>query len=122
SYAADEPAESAEGEGFVALFNGKDLGGWTQKNGTAKYRVEGDAIVGETTKGSPNSFLCTDKDYADFELQFDVKLDDNELNSGVQIRSESKPDYQNGRVHGYQVEIATNGTAGFIYDEARRGW
>jgi hypothetical protein len=47
---------------------------------------------------------------------------DDRLNSGVQIRSESKPDYKNGRVHGYQVEIAAGGGSGFIYDEARRGW
>ena len=40
----------------------------------------------------------------------------------MQIRSNSLAEYKNGRVHGYQVEIAINGTAGFIYDEARRGW
>jgi hypothetical protein len=78
-------------------------------------------IVGTTAEKSPNSFLCTTKDYGDFELQFEVKVD-SALNSGVQIRSESKKEYQNGRVHGYQVEISTNGEAGFIYDEARRGW
>jgi len=115
---AEDPAPE---DGWVSLFNGKDLSGWKQLNGTATYAVEDGAIVGTTTKGSPNSFLCSEKDYGDFELQFDVKVD-RQLNSGVQIRSQSKPDYQNGRVHGYQVEIATNGTAGFIYDEARRGW
>ena len=40
--------------------------------------------------GSPNSFLCTDKLYGDFELQFEVKLINDELNSGVQIRSQTK--------------------------------
>jgi hypothetical protein len=45
---------------------------------------------------------------------------DKELNSGVQIRSHSLPDYQKGRVHGYQVEIAVGGFSGGIYDEARR--
>ncbi|MCH8900638.1 MAG: DUF1080 domain-containing protein, partial [Acidobacteria bacterium] len=65
--------------------------------------------------------LPTAKDYGDFELEFEVKLD-TELNSGCQIRSNSTPEYKNGRVHGYQVEISTNGHAGFIYDEARRGW
>ncbi|MBI4327777.1 MAG: DUF1080 domain-containing protein, partial [Chloroflexi bacterium] len=69
---------------------------------------------------SPNSFLCTKKNYADFELEFEVMVD-RALNSGVQIRSESKPDYQKGRVHGYQVEIAVGGFSGGIYDEARRG-
>ncbi len=46
------------------------------------------------------------------------------MNSGIQIRSESTHDYNNGRVHGYQVEIDPSARAwsGGIYDEARRGW
>src|SRR5688572_15609587 len=94
-----------DNEGFQKLFNGKDLKGFTQKNGTATYRVEDGCVVGKTSEGSPNSFLCTDKEYGDFELKFEVKLDD-PLNSGVQIRSASKPERDNGRVHGPQVEIA----------------
>ena len=105
----------------VDLFNGKNLDGWTQKNGTAKYEVKDGTIVGTTVKGSPNSFLCTEKLYGDFELEFEVNVD-SRLNSGVQIRSNSYKEYNNRRVHGYQVEIATNGSAGYIYDEARRGW
>jgi len=106
--------------GWVSLFNGKDLEGWEQKNGLAKYEAKDGAIVGTTAPNSPNSFLCTKKHYGDFELEFEVKVD-RELNSGVQIRSHSKPDYQNGRVHGYQVEIAVGGFSGGVYDEARRG-
>ena len=115
------PSLAADDEGWVSLFDGKTLGGWTQKNGTATYVVDDGTILGTTAKGSPNSFLCTDKNYADFELEFEVLLDPR-LNSGVQIRSESTKEYQNGRVHGYQVEIATGNAAGYIYDEARRGW
>jgi len=107
---------------WVDLFDGTSLNGWTQKNGTAEYAVVDGTIVGTTVKGSPNSFLCSDQFYGDFELEFDVKLFDDELNSGVQIRSHSIPTHKNGRVHGYQVEISTNGHAGFVYDEARRGW
>ena len=77
-----EVAVKSQSHGFVDLFNGKDLTGWSQRNGTATYRVEGDAIVGKTSDGSPNSFLCTDQLYGDFELQFDVKVDPR-LNSGV---------------------------------------
>lgn len=106
----------------VALFNGKNLDGWEQRNGTATYRVEDGCIVGKTAEGSPNSFLCTVKEYGDFELKFEVKVDD-ALNSGVQIRSKTKGDTKDGRVHGPQVEIATNGTAGFIYGEGlTTGW
>ncbi len=106
--------------GFAPIFDGATLAGWEQKNGTAEYRVEDGCIAGRTKEGSPNSFLCTKKLYTDFELFFDVKVD-SRLNSGCQIRSNSLPGYQNGRVHGYQVEIATGTTAGLIYDEARRG-
>jgi hypothetical protein len=111
-------ASAAEGS-WVSLFNGKDLEGWEQKNGLAKYTVEDGCIVGKSVPNSANSFLCTKKDYADFELEFEVKVDA-ALNSGVQIRSQSLPRYQEGRVHGYQVEIAVNGFSGGIYDESRR--
>ena len=108
---------------WINLFNGKDLSGWIQKAGSAKYSVEGNTIIGTTVLNSPNSFLCTEKNYDNFILELDFKVDTN-LNSGVQIRSESSPDYQNGKVHGYQVEIDPSARAftGGIYDEARRGW
>ena len=109
-------------DGWIQIFDGKTLDGWTQRNGTATYEGGDGAIVGTTAKGSPNSFLCSNEFYGDFELELDVKLFDTQLNSGVQIRSHSIPTHKNGRVHGYQVEVASNGTAGFVYDEARRGW
>lgn len=116
---------SAQDE-WTSLFDGKSLEGWEQKNGTATYRIEGDAIVGKTKEGSPNSFLCSKKSYADFELEFDVKVD-NSLNSGVQIRSKTEGDKPEGRVNGPQVEIEASGAdgaeAGYVYGEATgRGW
>jgi hypothetical protein len=110
---------AAEDTGWIPLFNGKDLSGWEQINGLAKYEARDGVILGSSVPNSPNSFLCTKKNYGDFELEFEVKVD-KELNSGVQIRSHSLPDYQKGRVHGYQVEIAVGGFSGGIYDEARR--
>jgi hypothetical protein len=109
--------------GWNDLFNGKDLSGWHQLNGHAKYTVENGEIVGTTVVNTPNSFLATNKDYGDFFLELDIKVDTS-MNSGIQIRSESLPDYNNGRVHGYQVEIDPSKRAwsGGIYDEARRGW
>lgn len=126
-------ATAEEKEGWKSLFDGKTLTGWIQKNGTATYRVEDGAIIGKTTKGSPNSFLCTEKEYGDFELEFEVKLMDNQLNSGVQIRSQTKPLKKNqkgkkkfGRVNGPQVEIEASGKngaqSGCIYGEACGGW
>lgn len=110
---------AAEGAGWASLFDGRTLEGWRQINGTARYEVRDGAIVGTSVPKSPNSFLCTTRDYDDFELEFEVKVDA-DLNSGVQIRSESRPEVQNGRVHGYQVEIAVGGFSGGIYDESRR--
>lgn len=122
SFSIARGAHHEEKNDWISLFNGKDLEGWVQRNGTATYRVEDNAIVGKTSVGSPNSFLCTKKDYSDFELMFEVKVDDL-LNSGVQIRSKSVPEFRNGRVHGPQVEIAIDGTAGFIFGEAMgKGW
>src|SRR5690349_12600324 len=110
-------------QNWVSLFNGKDLKGWKQLNGKAKYTVEHGEIVGTTVAGEPNSFLATDKDYGDYVLEFEFKVDST-MNSGVQFRSLSTPDYRNGRVHGYQYEIdpSQRGWSGGIYDEARRDW
>jgi hypothetical protein len=105
------------------LFNGKDLQGWKQLNGKAKYEAKNGEIVGTTVSNEPNSFLRTEKTYGDFILEFELFVA-NDINSGVQIRSLSKADYQDGRVHGYQVEVDPSDRAysGGIYDEARRGW
>ncbi|SMC93956.1 3-keto-disaccharide hydrolase [Pedobacter nyackensis] len=105
------------------LFNGKDLKGWKQLNGKAKYEVKNGEIVGTTVRDTPNSFLTTEKNYGDFIFELEL-LVDNSMNSGVQFRSESKSDVNNGRVHGYQMEVDPSDRAysGGIYDEARRGW
>lgn len=131
---------SGKKDGFVSLFNGKDIDGWVKRGGDAKYHIEGDAIVGTSVINTPNTFLCTPRNYADFEMTVELKVDDG-LNSGIQIRSEvfdetkeleiknsngktSKKKVPAGRVHGYQVEIDPSDRAysGGIYDEARRGW
>ena len=113
-----------EADGLKPIFDGKTLDGWTQRNGTATYRVVDNTIVGQTTKGSPNSFLCSNKLYDNFELVFEVKVH-NSLNSGVQIRSKTK-DGPKGRVNGPQVEIESSGAkgaeSGYIYGEAAGGW
>lgn len=114
---------NAQSDGWVSLFNGKDLTGWKQLNGEAKYEVVDGIIVGTTVLNTPNSFLCTDKNYSDFIFEVDLLVDPN-MNSGIQFRSESTPEYNNGRVHGYQCEVDPSSRAwsGGIYDEARRGW
>ncbi|MEO5649911.1 MAG: DUF1080 domain-containing protein, partial [Ginsengibacter sp.] len=116
-------AQTKSNDQWQSLFNGKNLNGWKQLNGNALYTVKNGEIIGTTVANTPNSFLVTEKKYGDFILELDL-LVDNSMNSGIQIRSESKAEYQNGRVHGYQVEVDPSERAwnGGIYDEARRGW
>ena len=64
-------ASTAGDRGWVALFSGKDLHGWEQINGSARYEAKDGAIVGTSVPNSPNSFLCTKKRYSDFELEFE---------------------------------------------------
>ncbi|MFZ4581740.1 MAG: 3-keto-disaccharide hydrolase, partial [Paludibacter sp.] len=105
------------------LFNGKDLTGWKVLNGAAEYTIENGAIVGHSKLKTPNTFLCTEKLYGDFILELEFKVDEG-LNSGIQFRSNSFKEYNNGRVHGYQCEIDPSPRAwsAGIYDEGRRGW
>ncbi len=105
----------AENGDWQVLFNGKNLDGWQQHGGKAVYKVEDGAIVGHSVPNTQNSFMCSEKRFGDFELMFEVKVDD-ALNSGVQIRSNIKG---NDRVFGPQVEIErAPGESGYIYGEA----
>lgn len=127
-------------DGWKSLFDGKSLDGWKKAElGNAEYKVVDGTIYGKTVEGSPNTFLASEKQYGDFELEFEVKVHD-KLNSGCQIRSRGKTEAdvkaeaertgkknrnnQLGRFHGPQVEIeASPGQAGYIYGEATgRGW
>jgi hypothetical protein len=118
-----QAASPAADDGFVFLFDGKTLDGWKQLGGKANYRVEDGAIVGSSVPNTSNSFLCTEKNYGDFILELEFKVDDG-LNSGVQVRSNCFEAYHNSRVHGYQVEIDPSDRAwsAGIYDEGRRDW
>jgi hypothetical protein len=129
-----------EAGGWAPLFDGKTLNGWSVHSGFAKYEVADGEIVGTAVKGSPNTFLCTNREYGDFILEFEVKCAP-QLNSGVQIRShiakgemafvfrgnDGRPRTRKippDRVYGYQVEIAAaaSRSSGGIYDEARRAF
>src|SRR5579863_7779578 len=116
----------AQKEGWTSLFDGKTLNGWKELAGTAQYSVENGAIVGAGVAGSGNSFLVTEKEFGDFVLELDVKIDDTSSNSGVQLRSHYDPAGHEGKglVYGCQYEIdpSSRRWTGGIYDEGRRGW
>lgn len=112
-------ADDAE-EGFVSIFDGQSLDGWTKHGGSATYKVEDGCIVGECVPNTPNNtFLVYDKPFGNFIMKVDFKLEV-DGNSGVQFRSAIRE--EDDRVFGYQCEIAPGSQDTCrIYDEGRRG-
>jgi hypothetical protein len=106
-----------ESAGFHPLFNGKDLTGWVTPEDKSLFTVENGEIVGRTSDKplKKNEFLVTDKPYGDFVLKAKVKIRNG--NSGIQFRSERKPD---GVVLGPQADVADD-QWGLLYEERRRG-
>jgi hypothetical protein len=105
---------------WTPLCNGKNLKGWKKLNGNAEFTVKDGVITGISKMNTPNTFLVTEKNYGDFILEFEFKIDEG-LNSGVQFRSQSLKERNNGKVFGYQFEIDGQWSGG-VYDEERRGW
>src|SRR5580658_27618 len=83
--------------GWINLFDGKTLTGWKKLAGTADYKVENGNIVGMTVVNSGNTFLVTEKEFGDFVLEMDVKINDTTSNSGVQLRSHYDENGHNGK-------------------------
>ena len=106
-------------DGFVSLFNGKDLTGWSVKGGDAKYAVEDGCIVGTVNDPQRNTFLCSEKEYENFIFKVEFKYDQN-FNSGIQFRSKARPDGDRQTVYGYQCEMDPGGMTAAVYDESRR--
>ncbi len=99
-----EPEPSLQ-DGFVSLFNGRDLTGWTAKGGTCKFSVRDGLLVGTCVPGSPSTYLSTTTSFDDFVFTCDMKWEV-DINSGVMFRAKSKPG-KNGieTVYGPQVEM-----------------
>lgn len=121
--------------GWTPLFDGKTLDGWVQHGGKAKYSAEEGQVVGRSAPNTANSFLCTKREFTNFVLELEFKVQSG-LNSGVQIRGLYAPKPQetvwNGkkvklpadRVYGLQVEIDPSARAwtGGVYGEGGGGW
>jgi len=108
------------------LFDGKSLSGWKQVAGDALYSVEDGMLVGQTVRNTGNTFLVTEKEYGDFILELDAKIEGDHNNSGIQTRSHINLEANNGKgkVYGRQIEIdpSDRNWTGGVYDEARRNW
>ena len=120
------PVSNAQSNGWINLFDGKTLNGWKKLAGNAKYSVEKRMIVGTTVLNSGNTFLATEKEYGNFILELDIKIESLKGNSGVQTRSHYDPAGHDGKglVYGRQVEVDPSDRkwSGGIYDEGRRQW
>jgi hypothetical protein len=105
----------------VALFDGKSFAGW--EGNLKMFRIEDGAIVGGTLKERipHNEFLCTTKEYGDFELRLKFKVLGEGVNAGVQFRTKRIPNHH--EVSGYQADIGGSKEKnywGSLYDESRR--
>ena len=107
----------------VSLFDGKSFAGW--EGDLNWFRIEdGSIVAGSLEKEIPhNMFLCTTKEYDNFELKVEAKLVGPGDNSGIQFRSRRVPGTT--EVSGYQADmggpIGDFGVVwGSLYDEARR--
>jgi len=103
--------------GFVSIFDGKTMKGW--EGNLDMFRIEDGAIIAGTMKARipRNEFLCTEKEYENFELRLQFKILGERPNAGVQIRSRRIPDHH--EVCGYQADLGV-GWWGCLYDESRR--
>ena len=112
-----EPASpAAQEDGFVPLFNGKDLTGW---EGDAKlWIIEKGMLIGRSPGIKYNDFLATTRTYRNFILRFDIRLVDGKGNTGVQFRSKRVPPPSH-EVSGFQADFAP-GYWAKLYDESRR--
>jgi len=106
-----------QAQGFKKIFNGKDLSGWTP-HGTEKWYVDKGNLVCESGPDKQYGYLSTNKDYKNFILNLQFKLEANG-NSGVFIRS----GIEGTKISGWQVEVAPpNKSSGGIYESYGRGW
>jgi hypothetical protein len=116
-------ASEQKNEAAIALFDGKSFTGW--EGDMTWFRIEdGSIVAGSLEKEIPhNLFLCTIKEYGDFELKLEAKLVGPGDNSGIQFRSRRVA--EDTEVSGYQADmggpIGDFGVVwGSLYDESRR--
>lgn len=112
------PGPAADADGFVDLFDGKSLAGWSAPD-MSFFSVQDGAITGEATPKhlpSGNQFIVWQGGTVrDFELRFKFRVTGAKANSGMQFRSAVK---DKGQVWGYQADIAMTGAfLGGIWDE-----
>jgi HEAT repeat protein len=94
--------EAERSEGFVPLFDGRDLEGWT--GAAASYVAEDGRIVVHPERGGGN--LYTQKEYTDFVVRFDFKLTP-AANNGLGVRAPLEGD---AAYVGMELQILEDGS------------
>lgn len=95
-------ALAADEEGFVSLFNGKDLTGWKLRNpkGYASWSVKDGALANDVSGGKHGTDLVTEKKFWNFTVRFEFQVPDNS-NSGFYLRGRHEiqvlGDFKNGQ-------------------------
>lgn len=116
-----ERSTKPDADGFVEIFNGKSLDGWS---GDPQYwSVEDGALTG-VTDGSlkMNRFITwNESNVRNFDLQVKVKISAGG-NSGLQYRGTMRPDLGPDIVTGYQCDVVSNNPNynGMLYEEKGR--
>ena len=107
----------AESNKATPLFDGKTLKGW-EGNEIYFHIADGSIVAGTMKEKIPrNEFLCTEKEYEDFELRLKVKALGEGVNAGIQFRTKRIPNHH--EVIGYQADVGGEWW-GKLYDESRR--
>jgi hypothetical protein len=104
----------------VPLFDGQRFEGWEGDTERAWRTASGALVGGKLTETVPhNEFLCTTREFGNFDLRLKVKLTGTGfVNGGIQFRSQrcKSPAYE---MTGYQADMG-EGYWGSLYDESRR--
>jgi hypothetical protein len=128
----------ADDSAWTTLFDGQTLTGWRQViersvnpklpdslRGKVSFRVEQGTIIGKAENCSMHSYLCTEKEYGNFELTGEIFIGwpeprRGEVNSGIQIRSRWHDDAPSGEMTGLQVDLANRPGCGLLYFEGHK--
>jgi hypothetical protein len=105
-------------DGFVNMFNGKDLTGWENPYEWGEVKLVGDEI--QLTTDKSKFFLVTEKKYKNFIFEAEIMMPEGKSNSGFLFRCLKAKN----KAWGYQAEVDPSDRrwSGGFYDEGRRKW
>ena len=120
-FASHLTAHEKDEDGFVTIFNGKDLTGWDAN--PEIWSVENGMLVGQRPSVDPQPrqdyIYWAEAEPGDFILRLKYRLHGEQGNSGIQIRSERRP---NRNAYGYQADIEAGPRwTGCLFHHSRGG-